>query len=71
MAMPKTALEGIRVLDLGRYTRPGRVLVSSWRVWGLRSLGSRRPVAMRVVGGGHLCAARAPTGCSTTVARRV
>ena len=35
MAMPKTALEGIRVLDLGR-TRPGRALGSSWRVWELR-----------------------------------
>ena len=35
MAMPKTALEGIRVLDLGRY-QAGPHMGSSWRVWGPR-----------------------------------
>jgi crotonobetainyl-CoA:carnitine CoA-transferase CaiB-like acyl-CoA transferase len=35
MAMPKTALEGIRVLDLGRY-QAGPRIGSSWRGWGPR-----------------------------------
>ena len=70
MAMPKTALEGIRVLDLGRYKAGPRIGLVLARL-GAEVIKVEAPGGDESRRGGHLCAARAPTGCSTTVARRV